>query len=66
MGLVPTKLTRDLHASEWNEGNVMTEYEEYFSSQGVKINMLELVKPDGFSPEIAPEFFNRRFYIDSK
>lgn len=62
MGLTPTKLTRDLHASEWNEGNVMTEYEESFSSQGVSINMLELVKPDGFAPEIAPEFFDREFY----
>lgn len=62
MGLTPTKLTRDLHASMWNEGNVMTEYEESFSSQGVNINMLELVKPTGFSPEIAPEFFDREFY----
>ena len=44
-----TKLTRDLHSSEWNDGNVVTEYEAAFSAQGVKINMLEVVKPEGFS-----------------
>lgn len=49
VGLTTAKLTRDLHASEWNEGNVVTEYEASFSSQGVKINMLEVVKPEGFS-----------------
>lgn len=49
VGLPLTKLTRDLHESEWNEGNVVTEYEAAFSSQGVKINMLEVVKPEGFS-----------------
>ena len=49
VGLPLAKLTRDLHASEWNEGNVVTEYEAAFSSQGVKINMLEVVKPAGFS-----------------
>ena len=52
MGLKCDKLTRDLHASAWNEGNVMTEYETAFSSEGVKINMLEVTKPDGFMPEI--------------
>ena len=30
-------VTRDLHNSEMNEGNIMTEYEEKFSSQGNKI-----------------------------
>ena len=49
VGLTLNKMTRDLHASEWNEGNVVTEYEAAFSSQGVKINMLEVVKPEGFS-----------------
>ena len=49
VGLTLNKLTRDLHASEWNEGNVVTEYEAAFSAQGVKINMLEVVKPAGFS-----------------
>ncbi|MBQ8528612.1 MAG: tRNA (guanosine(46)-N7)-methyltransferase TrmB [Clostridia bacterium] len=63
MGLVPEIVTRDLHASEWNEGNIMTEYEENFSSQGVKINMLSLRKPEGFNPEIAPEFLDRKAYL---
>ena len=49
VGLSLAKMTRDLHASEWNEGNVVTEYEAAFSSQGVKINMLEVIKPEGFS-----------------
>ena len=58
MGLKPDIVTRDLHSSEWNEGNVMTEYETNFSSQGIKINMLELTKPAGFAPEI-PENLSR-------
>ena len=49
VGLPLNKMTRDLHASEWNEGNVVTEYEAAFSAQGVKINMLEVIKPAGFS-----------------
>ena len=60
MGLECRIVTRDLHASGWNEGNIMTEYEENFSSQGVKINMLEVVKPDGFCPELAAEFTGDR------
>ena len=48
VGLSLSKMTRDLHESEWNEGNVVTEYEAAFSSQGVKINMLEVVKPAGY------------------
>ena len=62
MGLVPNIVTRDLHASQWNEGNIMTEYESNFSEQGMKINMLELRKPDGFNPEIAPEFLTKNKY----
>ena len=58
MGLTPDVVTRDLHASSYNEGNVMTEYETAFSSQGIKINMLEITKPEGFSPEI-PEDLSR-------
>ena len=38
MGLVPEIVTRDLHNSEWNEGNVMTEYEKNFSEKGFTIN----------------------------
>ena len=49
IGIPLSKMTRDLHASEWNEGNGVTEYEATFSSQGVKINMLEVVKPAGYS-----------------
>ena len=52
VGLTLSKLTRDLHASEYNETNIMTEYETAFSTQGVKINMLEVSKPSGFSLEI--------------
>lgn len=36
-----SKITLDLHNSEWAEGNIMTEYEQKFSSQGVPINRLE-------------------------
>lgn len=32
--------TRDLHNSAYNEGNVMTEYEERFSSEGTPINKM--------------------------
>ncbi len=56
MGLKCDVITRDLHASEWNEDNVMTEYETSFSSQGIKINMLRVTKPCGFKPEIPSEF----------
>ena len=58
MGLAPEILTRDLHASEWNEDNIMTEYEKNFSEQGMKINMLEVRKPDGFNPTVDPKFLN--------
>ena len=55
MGIKLDKMTRDLHASEWNEGNVMTEYETNFSLQGMKINMMRVRKPVGFKPEIPRE-----------
>lgn len=38
-------VTRDLHNSEYNEGNVMTEYEEKFASTGKKINKLIARRP---------------------
>ena len=63
MGLSLTAMTRDLHASEWNEGNIMTEYERSFSEQGMKINMLRITKPDGFNPDIAPEFLTKGRYM---
>ncbi len=68
MGLKLSKLTRDLHASEYNEGNVVTEYEAAFSAQGVKINMLEIAKPIGFTAEI-PENLRKdriKYYINSE
>ena len=58
MGITPDFVTRDLHASERNEGNVMTEYEKNFSEQGIKINMVEITKPDGYKTEI-PENLSR-------
>lgn len=48
IGLKCDAVTRDLHASEYACGNVMTEYERAFVSQGVKINMLRVTKPKGF------------------
>ncbi len=36
------KCSRDLHNSEYNSGNVMTEYETNFSSQGMPINFAEV------------------------
>ncbi|MBL0385951.1 tRNA (guanosine(46)-N7)-methyltransferase TrmB [Tumebacillus sp. ITR2] len=36
-----SKITLDLHNSQWAEGNIMTEYEQKFSEQGVPINRLE-------------------------
>lgn len=35
-------VTRDLHNSEYNEGNIMTEYEKKFSGLGHKINMMKI------------------------
>lgn len=55
MGLKPEIVTRDLHLSEYAEGNIMTEYERNFSEAGYKINMLTLRKPIGFSPEIPDD-----------
>ena len=55
VGLEPHIVTRDLHASEWMADNVITEYEANFSSQGVKINMLEVSKPEGFSLPIEED-----------
>jgi tRNA (guanine-N7-)-methyltransferase len=60
LGLKCDVVTRDLHASEWNEGNVMTEYETAFSEQGMKINMLEVTKPEGFAPELPAELSRDR------
>ena len=64
MGLKCDIVTRDLHSSEWNEGNVRTEYEEAFSSQGISINMLEVRRPVGYRPEISKELtLDREVYV---
>ncbi len=60
IGITPDIVTRDLHASDYAEGNVVTEYEAAFSSAGVKINMLELTKPAGFSIEVAADLARDR------
>lgn len=63
IGLVPEVLTRDLHASEYMQGNIVTEYEANFSSQGVKINMLRIRKPGGFTIPVSPDLAaDRREY----
>jgi tRNA (guanine-N7-)-methyltransferase len=63
MGITPDFVTRDLHSSERNEGNVMTEYEKNFSEQGMKINMVEITKPIGYKPEIPENLSkDRRTY----
>lgn len=36
-------ITRDLHASEYAEGNIMTEYERNFTAQGVPINAAAVI-----------------------
>ena len=38
MGLRTENLTRDLHNSPYNEGNIMTEYEKNFSEKGFPIH----------------------------
>ncbi len=60
VGISPDFVTRDLHASERAAENVMTEYERSFSEQGMKINMVEITKPDGFSMEIPEELSRDR------
>ena len=42
-GLRAEYVTRDLHNSEYNEGNVMTEYEQNFSSQGMPIYSAKVI-----------------------
>jgi len=60
LGLTPDVVTRDLHSSEYNEGNVMTEYERNFSEQGMNINMLTITKPAGFVIDIPNDFTEER------
>lgn len=53
--LAPTILTRDLHASAYNEHNIRTEYETAFSAKGFPILMLTVEKPAGYHPHFTPE-----------
>lgn len=39
-----TEISYDLHSSEWNAGNVMTEYEERFSAKGNPIKRVVFVR----------------------
>jgi tRNA (guanine-N7-)-methyltransferase len=39
------KLNRDLHNSEYTKENITTEYEDYYSSKGIKIKMLVAIPP---------------------
>ena len=39
-----TEVSYDLHNSEWNDGNVMTEYEERFSAKGNPIKRVVFVR----------------------
>lgn len=65
IGLKCDIVTTDLHASEFALDNIMTEYETNFSSQGMKINMLEITKPSGFNPPIPEELSrNRKTYLN--
>ena len=48
--LAPYLVTRDLHASPYVEGNVMTEYEKGFVAEGLPIHKLCVKKPEGYLP----------------
>ncbi len=48
--LTPYLVTRDLHASPYAEGNVMTEYERGFVAEGKPIHKLCVKKPVGYIP----------------
>ncbi len=52
LGLSPYFVTRDLHSTPENAGNVMTEYETNFSSQGIPICALRVKKQGELLPEV--------------
>jgi len=41
LGMNIVKETRNLHGSPWVQDNIMTEYEEKFTKEGIAINMVE-------------------------
>lgn len=51
LGLVPYFVTRDFHQTPEAEGNIMTEYETNFSSQGIPICSLRVRKQGELPPE---------------
>ena len=65
-GIPADIVTRDLHSSEWARNNVITEYEASFTELGMKINMLEITRPDNVSLEIPPELRQEREDYRSK
>ena len=44
MKILGEEVTRNLHGSEYAEGNVMTEYEEKFSNRGKNINHVKITR----------------------
>ena len=60
VGIELDAVTRDLHASEYNEGNVVTEYEANFSALGKSINMLSFTKRQDSTLEIPEELSKDR------
>jgi len=44
-GFTLTEVTRDLHNSEYNEGNVRTEFEQKFADEGIPIKRLVATSP---------------------
>ena len=44
MKILGEEVTRNLHGSEYAEGNVMTEYEEEFSNRGKNINHVKITR----------------------
>ncbi len=64
MGLSPEIVTYDLHNSQYNDGNVQTEYEKNFAAQGMNIHMLEVKKPVGYIPAYEEERFASSKAVD--
>lgn len=50
-GFVLEAVSYDLHASEWNEGNIVTEYEKKWSDKGYPIHYLKAYLGEQNNPE---------------
>ncbi len=55
VGMTPDYVTYDLHASPYNAGNVVTEYEANFTAKGYSINALCVTMHKGAIPSTAKE-----------